>query len=227
MAVAWIAVVVILVTTLMMLLLPTEWVPKTARERVQNRALRFRIYLSLVAVIVLGTVAVQIGIPVMDLIARRSEEFYKAALWPGVVLVALLVFGGTVIRILRDATVESITVGSSGVSMKFSKDEARVTLDELTRELTDTANGLDDSAKELFKTIYKSNGTKTVGDLCDHFVRDNKEHRRLRTLRNLNLIIPREGGKWLPETHPVVTGFGRIVYPHIDRLPSAKTTEEN
>ncbi|WP_075015719.1 hypothetical protein [Geodermatophilus obscurus] len=201
---------------------------RTLKDR--HRVLR--IYLWVVAGFALVAVIVQLASPLGRLIAdlttlmtNRSEDFYRDALWPGVVLILLLVFGKAMIRVLRDATVESITVGTSGVSMKFGRDDLRLTLDELTKELTDPANGLDEPAKKLFKDIYASNGRDTVGVLIPGFKRESEAHERLRHLRRLNLIIPAEGRSWDKDKHPVVTGFGRAVYPHIDRLPSVPRTE--
>src|SRR4051794_27296045 len=130
MAVAWIAVVVILVITAMLLLTPTASKDlRKLHERARTRARRLKIYLWLVALFVVATVIAQLEVPVMDIVTGPSEDFYKAALWPVVVVIALFVFGRAMIRILRDSSVKSISVGSSGVSMEFTTDDIRRTLD--------------------------------------------------------------------------------------------------
>jgi hypothetical protein len=114
------------------------------RERLNERRRLLRNYLWLVAGVVLVAAIVQLEVSAVNLITDRSEDFYKAALWPGVVLVLLLVFGRPLIRLLREATVESITIGKSGLSMEFTKDDIRRTLDEIVKELGDPETGVDD-----------------------------------------------------------------------------------
>jgi hypothetical protein len=210
--------------------MPQRWTDRInnekVRKRLQDRRRLLPIYWWLVAGVVLVTAVVLTEGSLVDPFTKRSEDFYKAALWPGVVLILLLVFGRTMLRMLRDATVESISVGTSGVSMEFTTDDVRGTLGELMKELADPVTGLNKEDKKLFKQIFEDDGTKTVLELCPDFKRGTKElpneaHGRLRKLRGLNLIRPVEGGRWYEHKRPLVTRFGRLVAPQIDRLPSA------
>jgi hypothetical protein len=114
-----VVVAMVIAGAILLVPMPQRWTDRInnekVRKRLQDRRRLLPIYWWLVADVVLVTAVVLTEGSLVDPFTKRSEDFYKAALWPGVVLILLLVFGRTMLRMLRDATVESISVGTSGV----------------------------------------------------------------------------------------------------------------
>lgn len=78
---------------------------------------------------------------------------------------------------------------------------------------------------ELYCNVMETKGTPTVIEMIPDFDRQSEEwvkseHGKeklgmLRALRGLGFVEPKEGGKWKPEKHIVVTEFGREMYSHM------------
>lgn len=152
------------------------------------------------------------------------DQFTKVAealAWPLVALAAIIAFAPVLWRLLdalsSSLKLRNVKVKAMGVEVELTPEEAKSAVADLLQEIADSTSDLDDKEIALFDTIVDLSGTKTVREMAPEFARsapqaENPVHKRLGRLRDRQLVRPLAGGAWREHSHPVPTGFGRLVH---------------
>jgi len=147
--------------------------------------------------------------------ASDFAKIANALAWPVVGLFALAIFYRSLLKLLEGLAsslkLKTVKVKAFGVEAELTPQEVKAAVDELLQEISDPTNELREDELLLFERVASSDGRRTVIELEPNFVRGNDIHNRFRRLRDRHLIRPVEGSRWLPEKHPSLTRFGRLV----------------
>ncbi|MFO0433431.1 MAG: hypothetical protein ACK50G_03000 [bacterium] len=147
--------------------------------------------------------------------ATEFATIAEALAWPAVAFVALVLFYPSVAKLIyglaTSLRIKSIKVMAFGIEAELSPQEVKATFDELLQEISDPTNELKSEELLLLDKIAASEGRRSVIELVPSFERGDNTLDQLRRLRDRHLIRPAEGSRWLPEKHPVLTRFGRLV----------------
>lgn len=146
------------------------------------------------------------------------DEFLRLAavlVWPLVTLVLVWIFHQPVSRLLarlaESLTFKSVKVKALGMEVELTPEAARTVLHELLDDITASTNQLSDQEIALFYKIQEANGLRSVAEIIPGFIREDKDHERLRHLRDQKLIIPSKAGQWKADKVPLVTRYGHLV----------------
>ena len=159
-----------------------------------------------------------------------TTEFAKIAevlAWPALAFVALVLFYPSVAKLIHGLAsslrIKSIKVVAFGIEAELSPQEVKATLDELLQEISDPTNELNSEELLLLDRIAAFDGRRSVIELAPSFERGDRTHDQLRRLRDRHLIRPAEGSRWLPDKHPILTRFGRLVLDLHERTRNARS----
>jgi hypothetical protein len=114
--------------------------------------------------------------------------------------------------LLRSLKISALKLKLWGIEAELTVEQAQGVLNDISETVVATINTLSPAERDLFLNISTSDGDSTVKDLLPDFKRgeENKEHQKLRKLREIGLIRPKEGGRWQDQKYPIVTEFGRL-----------------
>jgi hypothetical protein len=217
-----IAVVITTVVISTLVLVPTpSWLANPARRKaIKNRIGDRRSFIWGYLTLATGVVVVLLLWAMIDMGGPMNEHVaavLRAAMWPVVAVVGLLLLRRPLRQLLTAAMLKSIKLKVFGFEFELSREEADQVLGDLLKEIRSPVNALTPEEKELFERIVDSDGLNRVDQIIEGFRRDTPGHEQLRKLRDLQLVRPIEGGRWKPEKHPVVTRFGHIVHDIVMR----------
>ena len=141
-------------------------------------------------------------------------ELVKALAWPFVVLIIVFSFRAQFKELFERSS--GLTFKVLGFEFALTVKQVHDVAEELFKEVSEGLSSLTQKQRELFQAVRASNGIKTVDQLTQDifdkpFVRTGEELEEFRALRDSQLVRPREGGRWKPEKHPVVTPYAQII----------------
>ena len=160
-------------------------------------------------------------------------ELVKALVWPSVLLMIIFSFRAQFKELFARSS--GLNVDLFGFKVALTVKQVHDAAQELFKEISNGLLGLTQKQKELFEAVRTADGIKTVDQITREvfgtpFVRagagpgEAKEHEEFRTLRDSQLIRPKEGGRWKLDKHPVVTPYAQIIFRAApDILTTAKS----
>jgi hypothetical protein len=115
--------------------------------------------------------------------------------------------------------IRGVSLKAFGVKMSLTIGEAQDVLEDLLKATKDAiVSEPDPKLRPLFNAVRYAPARATVEEITKQvfgkdksFVRGSEEHADLKTLRDLQLIRPQEGGTWEAGKHPVLTKFAQLI----------------
>jgi len=148
--------------------------------------------------------------------AQEVAAILSAVAWPiavmGTVLLMLTPLRSLLNQLSRSLKLRAFKLKLWGLEAELTVEQAQSVLDRMSQMVVDAINELCPEERDLFEEIATSDENRTVKDLLPDFKRgdENKEHQKLRKLRDIMLIRPKGGGRWRDDKYPIVTRFGRL-----------------
>jgi Sec-independent protein translocase protein TatA len=144
----------------------------------------------------------------------KMLEAIATIAWPLIVVIAIIVLGPHIYRIVKHATDVTVEIGE----YKFTASQytAEILIKPIKDELDESVVALTDDQKKLFREIYQNiEGERQRYFVPDDFqrqegTRESKLLKNYRALRNVNFIRPTLGGRWEAKKEVQIKNFGRL-----------------
>ena len=129
-------------------------------------------------------------------------------LWPTIVIFVLLLLLPIVVRFIRESS--SVEMEAGGFKLAMSRQTKDLIVQPILDEMNFVLSSLSRPDRDLFMSIYQDIESGKGYSVPPDFERGNALHAQLRSLRELNLIRPTEGGRWQPGKPVELTRFAKV-----------------